>query len=122
MKYLHDLDDVFVCPYCMNKMPDSWRGCCGEVHGERAYIIDDEYYLIDEVIDMGYKHTYRIDRLYHQFLKPKSIGANKLEELIYELTFAGFVQIVDDDRYFETDKLINKENKDELFKIIQRLI
>ena len=44
-------EEISVCPYCMNDFPiDSWRGCCGEVHSERAYVtVDGECYLESEV-------------------------------------------------------------------------
>ena len=71
--------------------------------------------------------TFRIDRLYFQFLKPKGIHRDKLFELFDSLYQSGFIQIVPDDagtneaRYIETEKLKNRQNRDELFKIVEGL-
>lgn len=71
--------------------------------------------------------TYRIDRLYHRFLKPEGIGIDKLHFLATALFDHGFIEIVrsetnpDDERYYETEKLTSRQHRDELFKIIGRL-
>lgn len=70
--------------------------------------------------------TFRLDRLYFQFLKPKSIELEKLPLLVTKLYESGFIELYhhfgDDERYTETEKLTNRQNRDELFKIIQELI
>lgn len=74
-----------------------------------------------------YDRTFKIDRLYFQFLKPKGIPRDKLFELFDSLYQSGFIQIVPDDvgtnetRYIETEKLTSRNNRDELFKIIERI-
>jgi len=71
--------------------------------------------------------TFKMDRLYFQFLKPKGIHRDKLFELFDSLYQSGFIQIVPDDartnetRYIETEKLTSRNNSDELFKIIEGL-
>lgn len=71
--------------------------------------------------------TFKMDRLYFQFLKPKGIHRDKLFELFDSLYQSGFIQIVPDDagtneaRYIETEKLTSRQHRDELFKIIQEL-
>ena len=71
--------------------------------------------------------TFRIDRLYFQFLKPKGIHRDKLFELFDSLYQSGFIQIVPDDawtnesRYTETEKLTGRLHRDELFKLIEEL-
>lgn len=70
--------------------------------------------------------TFRTDRLYHQLLKPKGIELEKLPLLVTKLYESGFIELYhsfgDDERYSETEKLTNRKNRDELFKIIQGLI
>ena len=71
--------------------------------------------------------TFRLDRLYHQFLKPKGIPLDKLPFLVSKLYEAGFIEVFhenndpDSERYFETEKLTSREHRDDLFKIIQEL-
>ena len=71
--------------------------------------------------------TFKMDRLYFQFLKPKGIHRDKLFELFDSLYQSGFIQIVPDDartnetRYTETEKLTSRNNRDKLFKIIEGL-
>lgn len=67
---------------------------------------------------MNYAKTFRIDKLYHKFLKPKGIPTSFIESLASRLQNHGFI-LVQDDRYQETDKLTSREHRDELFKIIQ---
>lgn len=68
--------------------------------------------------------TYRIDRLYHKFLKPEGISIEKLHFLATELFEHGFIELLrseddpDLERYFETEKLTSRQHRDELFKII----
>lgn len=70
--------------------------------------------------------TFRLDRLYHQLLKPKGIELEKLPLLVTKLYESGFIELYhsfgDDERYSETEKLTNRQNRDELFKIIHELI
>lgn len=76
---------------------------------------------------MEHQRTFKLDRLYHQFLKPKGIDASKLSELVDQLYQAGFIQLMPNDanspepRYSETEKLTGREHRDELFKLIQGL-
>ena len=69
--------------------------------------------------------TFRLDRLYHQFLKPKSIKLEKLPLFVTKLYESGFIDLYhnfgDDERYSETEKLTSRNNRDELFKIIEGL-
>ncbi len=70
--------------------------------------------------------TFRLDRLYHQFLKPKNIELEKLPLFVTKLYESGFIEIFryptsELERYSETEKLANRQNRDELFKIIEGL-
>lgn len=71
--------------------------------------------------------TFRLDRLYHQFLKPKGILIDQLPILVTKLYEAGFIEVFHDElnpsleRYSETEKLTNRKHGDELFKIIGTL-
>lgn len=68
--------------------------------------------------------TYRIDRLYHRFLKPKGIPLDQLPALATRLQTAGFIDlghVAGLGRYIETTKLISRDHRDELFKLIQLL-
>lgn len=73
------------------------------------------------------QRTFRLDRLYHQFLKPKLIPLEKLTELVEGLYQAGFIDLMPngpdspDQRYSETEKLTGREHRDELFKIVSKL-
>lgn len=79
---------------------------------------------------MKHDRTFRIDRLYHKFLKPKNIPIEKLHDLIQLLDSSGFIELVlqhdeidtASDRYIETEKLTSRQHRDELFKLIQGLI
>lgn len=46
------IEELLVCPYCMNPVTCEDRGCCGEssCHFERAYATKDEVYLESEVV------------------------------------------------------------------------
>ena len=85
--------------------------------------IADAYRMRKELMEPV--RTFRTDRLYHQFLKPKSISLEKLPLLVTKLYEAQFIELYhnfgDDERYSETEKLTGRENRDELFKIIQGL-
>ena len=71
--------------------------------------------------------TFKMDRLYFQFLKPKGIHRDNLFELFDSLYQSGFIQIAPDDagtnetRYIETEKLTSRQHRDELFKLIEGL-
>jgi len=46
------VDEILVCPYCMDEVNADGMGCCGEssAHFTKAYVCDDgEYYLEDEL-------------------------------------------------------------------------
>jgi hypothetical protein len=69
------------------------------------------------------QRTFRLDRLYFQFLKPKGLPIEDLQILSGLLVEAGFINMEDDlERYSETEKLTSRQHRDELFKIIQGLI
>lgn len=76
---------------------------------------------------MKHSRTFRLDKLYNQFLKPKGIDASQLPFLVSRLYAAGFIQVfsdprdVDLERYSETEKLTSRKHRDELFKIIEEL-
>lgn len=71
--------------------------------------------------------TFRMDRLYFQFLKPNLIGMDQLPFLATKMFEAGFIEIFLDDsdpeleRYAENPKLYTGHHKKELFKIIEGL-
>lgn len=71
------------------------------------------------------QRTFRIDRLYFQFLKPKSIELEKFPLFVTKLYESGFIELYhhfgDDERYTETEKLTSRQHRDELFKIIEGL-
>lgn len=48
--FYEEANKVTVCPYCMDEQGDK-LSCCGEVHFETAYLINDEYILESEVSD-----------------------------------------------------------------------
>ena len=66
-----------------------------------------------------FNRTFRIDKLYHQFLKPKDIKYIHVDAFAIALYNAGFIRWEGDNRYSETRKLIKQEHKKELFKLIQ---
>lgn len=69
-----------------------------------------------------YKRTYRIDKLYHQFLKPKGLGYNRLLDLLDGLTRADFIEVdASTARYTENDKMTDGKHRKELFDIVRRL-
>lgn len=66
--------------------------------------------------------TFRLDRLYFQFLKPKGLSIELLHELQTLMIEHGFINMEDGlERYSETEKLTSRQHRDELFKIIQGL-
>jgi hypothetical protein len=74
-----------------------------------------------------HQRTFRLDRLYNQFLKPKGIPLDKLPFLVSRLYEQGFIQLVRDpsdpdlERYSETEKLTGRMHRDELFKLVGTL-
>lgn len=75
---------------------------------------------------MIFARTFNLTRLYHKFLKPKGIPIEKLPLLVtqlYEHEFIDLIQTEDlSERYTETEKLSSRQNRDELFKIVQGLV
>lgn len=72
-----------------------------------------------------YKKKYRIDKLYHRFLRPKGIGLDKLTALYFALSEAHFIELHESEsglKFTETNKLLDRKNAKELFKIIQKLV
>ena len=52
LNYNNIMQEILVCPYCMNPVSDMLVGCCGESSGhfEVCYITHkDEWYLASEV-------------------------------------------------------------------------
>lgn len=76
---------------------------------------------------MKHARTFRIDRLYHKFLKPQGMSSDLVGILATRLQDHDFIAIHWDDerllgdRYEETEKLTNRKNKDELFKLINEI-
>lgn len=76
---------------------------------------------------MNHPKTFRLDKLYHQFLKPAGLPIDALPELATRLYEAGFIDLFRDrnnpelERYAETPKLTERLARDELFKLIGRL-
>jgi hypothetical protein len=73
-----------------------------------------------------YQKTYRLDRLYHQFLKPRSIPMDRLPFFVSKLYEHGFIEVFnapfsDTERYSPTEKLLRRQDRDELFKLIGSL-
>lgn len=63
--------------------------------------------------------TFRLDRLYFQFLKPKGIELDKLMNFQVLMIEHGFINMESClKRYTETEKLTSRQHRDELFKII----
>ena len=71
---------------------------------------------------MKHARTFRIDRLYHRFLKPQGISIKNLGAFIVILEAMSFIKTnLEKDRYEETPRLSEGESKKDLFKIIQKL-
>jgi hypothetical protein len=73
---------------------------------------------------MKHTRTFRLDKLYNQFLKTKGIPLDKLPFLVSKLYEHGFITLTHDrndpdlERYSENEKLTSRLHRDELFKII----
>ena len=72
------------------------------------------------------KHTFNIDRIYHQLMKPKGIPVSKLPFVVSRLYEQGFIELysepdLETERYSETDKLTGHTNKKELFKLLEKI-
>lgn len=75
---------------------------------------------------MNFVRTFNLSRLFHKFLKPKNIGVEKLPTLVTLLFEHGFIDLLQADdfqteRYIELEKLTDRKNRNELFKIVQSL-
>jgi hypothetical protein len=69
-----------------------------------------------------FRQTYRLDRLYHKLLRPKGIDVMRLDATARALMEQGFIEFCDyGQRYMETEKLLNRKNKKELFKLIEKI-
>ena len=67
-----------------------------------------------------------VAQLYHQFLKPIGLSAQYTQELAQKLATHEFITAYMDDEltivsYKETDKLVSRQYRDELFKIVHDL-
>jgi len=67
-----------------------------------------------------FDRTFRLDRLYHRFLKTRDMPIECLDEFATTLQLGGFIELLPDDRYQETPKLTGRANKKEFFKLIWR--
>lgn len=66
------VDEVLVCPYCMNERTYENRGCCGEssTHFEKALVTKDELFLESEVEivpDLDYQKLVRNTDPYYEY-------------------------------------------------------
>ncbi len=76
-----------------------------------------------------FSRSYRLDTLYHKFLKPKNIPIDRLEEFAVSLWESRFIDFIPNkdvnnpniERYEETEKMLLRQNQDELFKIVRSL-
>lgn len=46
------VDEFTACPYCMRPFPEDrlYKGCCGEVHREKAFELSDGETLLESEI------------------------------------------------------------------------
>jgi len=68
----------------------------------------------------NFKRTFRIDRLYHRYLRPRQVGLKYLNDFAMLLEAKGFILLLENDRYSETSKLNNQTNNKELFALVTR--
>lgn len=68
----------------------------------------------------NFKRTFRIDRLFYKYLKPKRVGKQYLNDFAMLLEAHGFIDLLPGDRYQETEKLTGRDNNQELFKLVTR--
>lgn len=68
---------------------------------------------------MEFKRTFKVDTLYHKFLKARNVPLEYLSELVLKLEEQKFIELIGSgERYSELEKLISRQNRDELFKLI----
>jgi len=76
---------------------------------------------------MKHPRSFKLESLYHRFLKPKDIDISDLPRFVSMMYAAGFIDLYHDnedpdvERYVELEKLTSREHRDELFKLIQSL-
>lgn len=68
---------------------------------------------------MEHARTFRLDRLYHQFLKPKGIKYFYTDAFATALYNNGFITWAGEGRYSETRKLSDQKHRGQLFKLVQ---
>lgn len=65
-----------------------------------------------------FPRTFRLDRLYYQFLRPNGMPLTLLQDFASRLEVHGFIRLNDDgERYSETDRLSGGHHQ-ELFRLI----
>jgi hypothetical protein len=69
---------------------------------------------------MEYSRTFRVDRLYHQFIKPRSLSID-VNTLASDLHIRGFIKLLTYDRYLETAKLTERKHNKELYAYLATL-
>ena len=69
-----------------------------------------------------HRRTFRIDKLYHAFLKLKGAPKSSTYRLAETLQAKGFIDLLPGDRYSETDKMTLRQNQNELFRTVQEVI
>lgn len=75
---------------------------------------------------MKHARTYSLDTLYYKF-KSKGVTRDNFDFFVTKMYEARFIDVFQDplipnvERYVELDKLTNRQNRDELFKLIQEL-
>lgn len=72
------------------------------------------------------KKTYKLDRIYHQLMKPRGVPVEQLNFVVSRLYEQGFIELysepdLETERYSETDKLTGHTNKKELFKLLEKI-
>lgn len=46
------IETFTACPYCCNPKSESWHECCGEVHSELAYELQDGETLLESELQI----------------------------------------------------------------------
>lgn len=67
-----------------------------------------------------FDRTYRLDRLYFKFMKPKDIPLIYLDKFAMALHEDGFINIRPNHRYSDTDKMVSGNHRKALFKLIEK--